>query len=219
MNIKEIVDKIPKKSDVNAAYYSVEERIADVNTEYLKLIEMAGQIDAIFPISDGTPRSETFTITAGDNTLERTIQDVAIERVEYRANSAMHWRCLTRDTDRCVDCFSWNNTRFTANEKQIFLEDAFPGEIQVTYERGNATGFTKADYDATEPPSPKWLPQVFHPLLWMKPAYDAAKIYKPDRAPKLKEDREELMVLFRNHYGREAENVVNLEFDNPENYR
>jgi len=220
MDIQEIADKIIKESDVRADEYIVADRIVDINTEYFKLIEMATQIGSKFPMSAGGDSTEEFTIVDGDQTLTRTIADTSILKMEYRVVATADWECMKRDTELCVNCFSYKNGKFTANEKNIFLEDARAGFVKITYGRANITAFTAADYVAGTPPSPDWLPEVFQPLLWMKPALDVAAIYKPDRVKKLSNDRDELMVLFRNHYGRDVETVISVDTSEDEpNYR
>lgn len=219
MNIKQITDKTIKEAGVRPDEYTVADRIDDQNTEYLKLIELATQIGSKFPMTDGGATSETFSIVAGDQTLTRTIKDTSIVKVEFRYDSNSDWQCLKRDTDRCSNCFFFMNGKFRANEKQVFLEDAYAGELRVTYERGNITQFTESDYDEVTPPSPDWLPEVFHPLIWMKPSLDMASLYKPDRVAKLTADRDELLVLFRNHYGRDAENIFEMDFELEDNHR
>jgi len=220
MDIKDIADKIIKESDVNPVEYEVADRIVDINTEYLKLIELATQIGSKFPISAGGDNTESFTIVDGDQTLTRTIKDTSIQKVEYRAVATDDWECMDRDTERCHNCFAFNNSHFIANEKQVFLEDAYAGFLKVTYDRANITVFTTADYSLGTPPSPDWLPETFHPLLWMKPALDMAELYKPDRVAKIEKDRDELLILFRNHYGRDAETIVETDDEEEEpNYR
>ena len=62
MNIKQIVDKITKEADINPREYTVADRIVDVNSEYLMLVEKARQIGSIEPISN----AETFTEILND---------------------------------------------------------------------------------------------------------------------------------------------------------
>lgn len=219
MNIKQICDKIIKESDVQANYYSVADRIDDVNEEYLLLIEQAVQIGSKIPISNAETTTETFTVVAGSNTFTRTIPDVPIVRVDFQPNSVGQFEKVDEDQSRMVNGFKYCDTRFFANEKQMFVEDGTAGTLRVTYARGGVSLFVTADYSEGTPPSPDWLPTTFHPLLWLQPAATQAEYYKKDRATALRNRYDRLKALFDNHYGRDAVQDTEFETDEPLNYR
>ena len=205
MNIKEIVDKITRVSDVNPNEYKVLHRLEDVNAEYLKLIKVAGIIGAKFPVSNGTDNNyEDFTLVAGDNTFTRTIADRNIQKVKYRVDSNAEWECLDHDEERCKGCYASVNVKFTANQKQIFVEDAKAGDLRVVYDYSGVTLFTQADYDTTPtPPSPDWLDATFHPLLWLRPTI--LQLDKHDKKRQTYQDMyDELYELFEMEFDRQS---------------
>lgn len=204
MNIKQIVDKIPKEADINPAEYTVADRISDVNSQYLQLIEKARQIGSIEPISGVETFTESFAIVAGANTLTRTIKDIPIERIDYKPTGASKFRRVNRDISRSLNTWQCLGMKFFANEKQIFIENGLAGDIRVTYIGGNVTTFTESDYNAGTPPTPTFLPEVFHDLLWLHPALTQAQYYKTDRVNGLTDKVTKLQNLFDNRYGRNA---------------
>lgn len=206
MNIKEIVDKIPKEADVNPSEYTVADRVADVNSRLLILVAKASQIGSKEPMNDGEDISETFNIVDGSNTLTRTIENVPILRVDWRPNNLSRWCRLDLDPTRGINTWAYCDIKFFANEKEIFIENGRAGEVRVTYARGAVTLFTVADYSAIPAPSPDILPLEFHDLLWLYPALRQARIYKKDRVAGLEAEVNELQTLFNNHYGRNAVN-------------
>lgn len=219
MNIKTIADKIIKEGDLNAVEYTVADRVDDINTEYLALIEHALQIGSkIAPTSGGTD-SETLTLVDGDNTFTRTIKDTEIIKVEYRANIDSRWECIDHDPKLCLNCYTSLDMRFSANEKQIFIKDARAGLCRVTYNRPAIVLFTAADYALGTPPEPVWLPETFHPLLWLKPTLNQSGYYKKDRYQVLQNQYDTLFELFDNHYQRNASYNMEFETDEPQNNR
>lgn len=204
MNIKTIIDKIVKEADIQVSNYSVADRLIDVNSIYLRLVEKAVQIGSRVPISKAEANSETFTLTTGSETFTRTIKNAPIQRVDFMPSGGSRYEKVNEDTSRQINGYCWGDTRFFANEKQIFTENSRPGTLRVTYARGNVVLFTQADYDNVTPPSPDWLPEEFHDLLWLKLATRQAKFYKKDRAGALEDETNELQNLFDNHYGRNA---------------
>lgn len=204
MNIKTIVDKIVKEADIQAANYSVADRLTDVNSIYLRLVEKAVQIGSKIPISKAEANSETFDVVDGSQTFTRTIKNAPIQRVDFMPSGGSYYEKVDEDNSRQINGFCLGDTRFFANEKQIFVEGGRPGTLRVTYARGNVVLFTQADYDNVLPPSPDWLPEEFHDLLWLKPATRQAKFYKKDRAGALEDETNEVQALFDNHYGRNA---------------
>lgn len=206
MNIKEIVDKIPKEADINPSEYTVADRIADVNSRLLILVAKASQIGSKEPMNDGEDISEIFNIVAGSNTLARTIENVPILRVDWRPNNLSRWCRLDLDPTRGINTWAYCDIKFFANEKEVFVENGRVGEVRVTYARGAVTLFTVANYSATPAPSPDILPLEFHDLLWLYPALRQARIYKKDRVAGLEAEVNELQTLFNNHYGRNAVN-------------
>lgn len=216
MNIKTIIDKIPKEADIQVANYSVADRLIDVNQHYLALVEKAVQIGSNEPISKAEAVSETFTIVDGtfSQTFTRTIKNVPIVRVDFQPTGATYFEPMATDPSRSIGSFYFHGQRMFANEKQIFVEEGRGGTMRVTYARGNVVLFTQADYDNVTPPSPDWLPETFHDLLWLKPALRQAKFYKKDRAGALEDEYNELKALFDNHYGRNS--IPTLEFDTEE---
>ena len=205
MNIKEIVDKIPKEADINPNEYVVTDRIADVNSRLLILIEKANQIGSNQPMKSETENIfETFSIVSGSNTLTRTIKDVPILRVDYRPNNTSKWCRLDMDKTRAINTWAYCDIKFFANEKQVFVENGQAGEVRITYTRGGVTLFTLADYNNATPPSPDMIPVEFHDLLWLYPSLRQARIYKKDRVDGLEAEIKELQTLFDNHYGRNA---------------
>lgn len=204
MNIKQIVDKIPKEADINPNEYVVADRIDDINSRLLILVERANQIGSNQPMNNDEDISEDFTVVAGSNTFDRTIKNVPIQRVDWRPNNTSRWCRLDLDKTRAINTWAYCDIKFFANEKEIFIENGRAGELRVTYSRGTVTLFTVADYSATPAPSPDILPIEFHDLLWLYPALRQARIYKKDRVDGLEADVNELQELFDNHYGRNA---------------
>ena len=222
MNIKEIVDKIIKESDVQANSYSVADRIADVNARYLFYIEKAVQIGSKVPISKAETISENFTVVAGSNTFTRTIKDVPIRRVDFQHENSSFFDGVPYDQSRKISGVNFGEMRFWADEKRVFIEEGYAGTLRVTYDRGGVTLFTVADYELVSGwPSPDWLPETFHDLLWLDPSYRASRKYKKDRSAYLKEDRDELRELFFNHYGRESaiDSAFETDVETRGNYR
>lgn len=205
MHIKEIVDNIIKEADVQANSFSVADRIARVNARYLFYIEKAVQIGSKVPISNAEDVSENFTVVAGANTFTRTIQDVPIRRVDFQHNGSSYFDGIPYDQTRKISGVNFGEMRFWADEKRIFVEEGYAGTLRVTYDRGAVTLFTVADYELGSGwPSPDWLPETFHDLLWLDPAYVASRKYSKGRSAYLKDERDELRDLFNNHYGRES---------------
>lgn len=204
MNIKQIVDKIIKEADIEAHNYSVADRLVDVNAEYLIRVEKAVQIGSKSPASKAEAVSENFTVVDGSNTFTRTIKDVPIVRVDYMPTGGSRFEKVNEDQSRMINGWCFGNQKFFSNEKQVFVENGLAGTLRVTYARGTVAPFTQADYDNATPPSPDYLPEVFHPLLWLQPAMVQAEYYKKDRAASLRAQFERLSELFDNHYGREA---------------
>lgn len=214
MNIKEIAIKALKESGVQANDWSIADRIADANSIYLRLIEKAVQIGSKVPISKAEDVSEEFTVVVGSNTFTRTIKDVPIVRVDFAHTDSTLFHKLEEDQSRQIGGWQTGDTRFFANEKQIFVEEGQAGTLRMTYARGGITLFTAADYDLGTPPSPDWLPETYHDLLWLRSAYRQAKKFKKDNAASLAEEIIELQTLFDNHYGRDA--VQDLSFTTDE---
>ena len=219
LDIKQICDKIIKEADLNPSEYSVADRVADVNEEYLFLIEKAGQIGSRTPISNAETTTETFTVVEGSNVFTRTIKDVPILRVDFQPNSTGRFETVEEDQSRMVDGWCFCDTKYFANDKQIFVEDGTDGTVRITYARGGVTLFTAADYAAGTPPTPTWLAPVFHPLLWLKPAKTQASYYKKDRAVSLENQYDKLFELFENRYGRDSARDSEFVTDEPSNYR
>lgn len=204
MNIKEIAIKALKESGVQANDWSIADRIADANSIYMRLIEKSVQIGSKSPISAAEATSETFTVVAGSNTFTRTIKNVPIVRIDFAYTGSTLYQQVPEDQSREIAGWQTGETRFFANEKKIFVEEGQAGTLRVTYARGNITLFTAADYDLGTPPSPDWLPETYHDLLWLRPAYRQAKKFKKDNAASLADEITELQTLFDNHYGRDA---------------
>lgn len=222
MNIKEITDKIIKEADVQSNSYSVADRIEDINKRYLFYIEKAVQIGSKVPISEAETTSETFTVVSGSNTFTRTIQDVPIKRVDFQFDGSNVFYGVPFDQSRMIAGINFQDMRYWANEKQMFIEDGYAGTLRVTYDRGAVTLFTVADYELGSGwPSPDFLPEVFQPLLWLDPAYVASRKYSKGRSAYLKDERDELRDLFNNHYGRESavDSAFESEADREGNYR
>lgn len=204
MNIKKIVDKIIKEADIQAQDYTVADRLDDVNAEYLLRVEKGVQIASTEPMSRGEATSEVFTIVDGSNTFTRTIKDAPIQRLDYLPTGGSYYTPMDEDQKRRVNTWNCGDQRVFANEKQMFVENGRAGTLRVTYARGAVILFTQADYENVSPPSPDFLPEVFHPLLWLKPAWVQASYYKKDRATALAEQYKQLSELFDNHYGRNS---------------
>ncbi len=217
MNIKEIADKALKESDVQANDWTVADRIEDVNSFYLRLLEKSVQIGSKVPISNSEDIDEEFTVVDGSQTFVRTIPDVPIVRVDFQPTGSTQFVKVKEDPTRFVSGWNHGEIRFWANEKQFFVEEGTGGTLRITYARGGVTLFVLADYSLGTPPSPDFLPETFHDLLWLKPSYRQARMYKRDRATGLKEELEDLQLLFDNHYGRDA--VQDLSFITEEQQR
>lgn len=205
MNIKTIVDKIVKEGDINPNEYTVADRVEDVNTKYLQLIEWAMQIGSTETIANKETKVESFTLVDGLNTLVRTIPDNPFYAIEYTRDTVVTinslWEPLTQET-----FYTWCGDDFNVSfdEKRIIIEKAKVGTLKVTYARGIVVPFTAADYSNLTPPSPTWLPETFHPLLWLEPTTIQAEYYKKDRAQSLRDQLTKLEQLFYNHYNRNA---------------
>lgn len=205
MHIKEIVDKILKESDVQANSYSVADRIADVNSFYLRYIEKAVQIGSKVPISSAEDNDETFTVVSGANTFTRTIEDAPILRVDVQLDGSNIFHAVPFDQSRMINGVDLGDMRFWANAKQIIIENGQAGTLRVTYARGAITQFTVADYELGSGwPSPDWIPEFAHDLLWLEPSYRASRKYSKGRSAYLKDERDEVRELFNNHFGRES---------------
>lgn len=219
MNIKDIVDKIPKEADINPAEYTVPDRLVDVNSIARQLREKSIQIGSKEPMSNEEPISETFTIVQGSNTLTRTIKDSPIFRVDFKATGATRWCRLDLDESRGINTWCGCEITFFANEKQVFVENGRAGDIRITYVMGSIADFDMADYLDYNPPSPDWLPEAFHDLLWLYPALDQANYYKKDRVPRLEAKLNNLQTLFNNRYKRNAITTSQIKTDSPPNNR
>lgn len=223
MDIRQIVDKIPKEADINPVEYTVEDRLDDVNQKYLELIEKAVQIASKEPISGAEVFSETFSVSQGSNTFTRTIVDVPLFRVDFMGEGASRYCRLEEDESRGINTWCCKKgccwLKFFADEKRIFVEEGRPGTLRVTYARGAVTTFTLSDYNAPTPPSPTWLPEVFRKLLWLDPATVQAEFYKKDRAVGMRNELTRLEVMFENHYRRNAQWNQKIETDSGPNYR
>lgn len=208
MNIKQIVDKIVKEADLNPDEYTVDDRIADINTKYLYLVEWGMQIGSTETITNEEDREEIFTLVDGLNTISRTIQDVPLYSIEYTPEIApsatTNWIPLDKQTFS-----SWFGCEINVyfDEKRIIIEKGRIGSLRVRYARGYVDLFQVSDYSESVPPSPLWLPEVYHPLLWLEPATIQAEYYKKDRAVSLRNQLTRLEQLFYNHYGRNATQV------------
>lgn len=204
-NLKQLIDRIPAEADVNPSEYPVSVRIDDLNEVYFALIEQARQIASTEPISADEVFEETFTLVRGSNELERTITDIPIFRVDFQSENSESWcevhedQMRRRERRNCTCRFS-----YFADEKRIFAEDARPGTLRVTYASGEAEPFTVADYQASTPPHPVWLPKTFVPLLYLKPALVQAQYYKTDRVSGIQARIERLEGLFYTHYSRNS---------------
>jgi len=204
MNIKTIVDKALKESDVQAQDWSITDRLVDVNAEYQKLVEKGVQIGSKVPMSRKEDVSETFAVVAGSNDFDRTITDVPVVRVDFMPTGGTRYEKANRDQSRMINGWYCGDLRVFFDEKRVFVEEGYAGTLRVTYARGTIVAFDLDDYNDATPPSPDFLPEVFHPLLWLKPALRQAKFYKKDRAGALEDEVKELQDLFDNHYGRDA---------------
>jgi len=208
MNFKNIIDKIVKEGDINPNEYQVADRIVDVNSRYLFLVEWAMQIGSTETIANQEVKQESFTLVEGLNTLVRTIPDMPFTSLEYTVDTVItdntNWTCLDQES-----FYSWCGCgmNISFDEKQIVIEKGRVGTIRVKYARGVVVPFTEADYLNVTPPSPVWLPLVFHDLLWLDPATIQAEYYKKDRAVSLRNQLTRLEELFYNHYSRNATQV------------
>lgn len=210
MTITQIVDKIIKEADLNPAEYTVADRINDINDAYLQYAEWQAQIGSKEPASETETIDETFTVAYGSNVFLRTIIDKPIVRVDFApvGASTNSYCTVTEDYGRgtnmsCRAC----GIVFFANEKQIFVEEGQIGTLRVTYGYGDIATFTESDYNSSTPLYPDFLPVVFHPLLWLKPATIQAEYYKKDRAKSLRAQLNSLEQLYFNHYSRNTGNV------------
>lgn len=204
------------ESDVQASQYPIANRIDDVNAKYLQLIEKATQIGSKEPISGLEAVSENFTAVSGTNTFTRTIKDTPIVRVDHQHTNSTGYCRVREDLSRRLGFICSCGMKFFADEKRIFIEDGVAGTIRVTYAHGNVTLFTVADYSNIAPPSPVWLPETYHPLLWLEPATVQAEYYKKDRAVSLRNQLTRLENLFNNRYIRNAE--ISLRFETAERH-
>ena len=218
MNIKEIVDKSLREAGIQANDWSLTARIEDTNSYYSRLAEKATQIGSKTPPSAAEAISETFTVVAGSQVFTRTIPDVPIVRVDFLYDGSTIYDRVPEDQSRAIASWNTGDIRFWANEKQIFVEEGKAGTLRVTTAHGAITLFTLADYNLGSGwPSLDFLPSVFHDLVWLKMAYRQAKKFKKDHAASLKDEIDELQLLFDNRYGRDA--VQDLAFETDEGVR
>lgn len=220
MNIKQIADKIIKEADINQDEYTIADRIDDINSKYFQLIEWATQIGSTEAISNKEVHNEDFTLVEGDNTLDRVIIDVPIYSIEYSSDTV-----VTADSNfyplEMEDGYHYCGCGLEVEltEKQIILKDASAGTLRLRYARGTIVPFTLADYSLTPPPSPTWLPVIFHDLLWLEPATTQADYYKKDRSVALHNKLTKLEGLFYNHYLRNANQVSAVRTNRKRNNR
>lgn len=211
MNIKQIIDKIVKEGDINPSEYTVDDRIEDVNSKYLFYVEWAMQIGSTETISNKEVKQEVFTLVNGLNTLIRTIPDNPLYSIEYTSDTVItadtNWTCLEQDT---FSSWCGCGMKIAFDEKQIIIEKGRVGSLRVKYARGVVIPFTSGDYSNITPPSPVWLPVVFHDLLWLEPATIQAEYYKKDRSVSLRNQLTKLEQLFYNHYSRNAVQVSEI---------
>lgn len=225
MNIKTIVDRIPKEGQINASDYPVASRLVDCKSYYLQLVEKIVQIGSEIPGSDAPnatdKTTEEFTVVEGSNSFFRTIPDVPILRVDFAYTGTTLFNPVTKDPRRLIGGLNVGTMRFFGNEKQFFVEEGKAGTMRVTYARGGVTDvFTQANYDLGSGwPSPDFLPEVFHDLLWLKPSIYKTKVKEVKTS--LVERYDPLWELFVNHYGRDALPEVDMYTDEDEegNYR
>ncbi len=220
MDIKKIVDRIPKESYVNVSDYPTTNRIDDINAFYLYLIELAVQIGSKVPISKAETTTETFTVVAGSNVFTRTIKDVPILRVDFKYDGNDQYNPITHDQSRLIGGINVGKTRYFANEKQFFVEEGSAGTLRITYARGGVTLFTDADYALGAGwPSPDFLPETFHDLLWLFPSIQKTKL--PEVKSNLIDRYKLLMDLYMNHYKRDSatDTVFVTEEQEKGNYR
>lgn len=206
MNIKRITDRIYKEADVNRREYVMEDVIDDVNQEYLFLIEKARQIGPSVPMGDGAAVTQTMTnVTKGETQFSRNIANVGIVKVEYRYVNNEEWQCMDKD-DLCATCRKCEVATFRAYERDIYITSNVDSiDVRITYDRPLIQKFTVADVSLTTPPEPLFLPEEFHPLLWMKPALTQTGYFKTERYPVLQARYEELFEQFSQHYRRGAQ--------------
>ena len=223
LDITEIVDNIVIEGDLNPSEYPVANRIRNINSVYLKYIELGVQIGSKEPLAQPEAVSEVFSIlslASGSHELDRTIIDAPIQRVDFRATGSSKWQRLDEDLTRAIGSFCGCEMDFFASEKQIFVENGRDGEVRVTYARGDIILFTEADYGATSPAVyPTFLPGIFQDILWLEPATIQAEYYKKDRAPSLRNQLTDLQTLFRNHYGRNSAGLSRFDTGDRPNYR
>ena len=218
MNILEISNKASQEAYIPANEWPASSRIEDINEEHRLLKEEAGMIGSEFGIADSSPKYEDFTLVVGDNTFTRTIPNIGIRFVQYRESATANWRWLDIDPRPGHNSYYYLDMRFIADEKEITVKDARAGEIRVTYERSATTDFTEADLALGTPPSPDWLPEEFHPLLWLGPVLNQ-KIDE-DTRKRLTPRYERVKGLFDLHYERFATQTGEIEVDGgPANYR
>ena len=173
-------------------------------------------IGSKFPISDGTDNFEEFTIEA-DNagqsvTLDRTIPDTSITLVQHKYTDQSRFICLTRDVTVCRDAYGYKGYQFIANAKKIYLKDAIPGTLRVSYDHAAVIMFTQEDYDLEDAnqKQPTWLGEIYHNLLWLQPAYNKALKFNPEKAKALEPELKRIEEMFFNEFYRNTE--INAEF-------
>ena len=208
MNIKEISSKILVEGGVRADHYTDSERILDINNEYFFFIEKMTQKESRVSPTNGNTIYQIFSIASDiDTSIDREIIDTEVIRLEYRQSTSDDWRCIDRDIARCESCFSNVDSRFDADEKKINLFSPMVGEYRVTYPRPAIVPFDVTDLVLPTPPSPTFLPLVFHPLLYLRPALTQAQLFKPSNVKSIETRIERLETLFNNHYDRSFETI------------
>lgn len=217
-DIKQIVDKIVIEADLNPSEYTVEDRISDVNDNYLYYIEKATQIGSSEPISGAEAVSENFTVVAGSNVFTRTKPNISILRVDFQYTGASTFQKVTDDITRLIGGFDWGHMKFFADEKRIWIEGGQGGTLRVTYAHGSIVLFTAADYALSTPPEPTFMPREFRKLLWLNPATVQAEYYKKDRAVSLRNQLTIWEKLFFNHYKRKSATIGKIITDEDDNH-
>lgn len=209
MNIANTVDKIIKESTISPGEYTVVDRLVDIHQTRLELQELRMQISP----RDTIRVIQAETVVAGDQTFARDVKHVDIVKVEWRLNTDNRWQEIEKEVADGGDVIA-GRQRYSYDIDNLLFKDMYAGLVQVTYSNGDITEWVEADYTtgtavATE------LPAVYRKLLWLTQAVRHVGYYDQDRFEIIKNEYDELYVMYVRHLRRDVETEEYLEDDEP----
>ncbi len=180
MNIKEIVDKIIKETEINSREYSIQDRLDDVHQARLELATLRRKWrDDSF----GKQEVESIGQSASDPlTLNKPFEHATILSVGIRRNSEQDYQCI----DKAKGCSGLNcgnngiKEEYSEDKDKVYIWDFQGGDVKITYYPEEITKWTESDYN-TGTATPDELPETYHALLWLKPAIKQAGKYSKEK--------------------------------------